>query len=346
MDLTGVSRSVIVPVRVDATGERGPTAKAARGPRWRRSSRGYVVPADVDASDADQRVVEAAVILPDSWGGVTGWAALAWMGSRWFDGTPWGGGELRPVTLAIGGNRAIRPQASVATSEERLAPTDLIVVDGVRLTTAVRSVCFEMRYATDLRQAVITLDMACFNDVVSIDEVTAYALTLPGWTGIPNCREAIPHADENAWSPRESGMRMVWTIDAGFPRPSCNVPVFDPQGRHLGTPDLVDPVNGVAGEYDSALHLEGARRSRDLHREHLFRSHGLEYVTMLAGDIPDPSAFVARLQAAYDRAADIPAARRQWTIEQPPWWHDTTTVSTRRALSEYWRSRLLAHRAA
>ena len=40
------------------------------------------------------------------------------------------------------------------------------------------------------------------------------------------------------------------------PRPLCNVPVFDRFGQHIGTPDLLDPVAGVVGEYDGALHLE------------------------------------------------------------------------------------------
>jgi hypothetical protein len=346
MDLSGVPRPVAVPVRRDGSGLTGPTPKAARGPGWRRTSRGLYVPAGVDPTVVDQRVVEAAAVLPEGWGGVTGWAALAWTGSTWFDGMPWGGGPPRPVTLAVGGNRAIRAQPAFATSEERLGPRELVVVDGVRITTAVRSACFEMRYARDVRDAVITLDMACFNDAVSVDEVSAYAGELSGWTGIPRCREAIPLARENSWSPRESGMRLVWELDAHLPSPLCNVPVFDPDGRLLGVPDLIDPVAGVLGEYDGALHLEGARRSRDVGREHLFRTHGLEHVTMLAGDVRDPGAFIARLVAAYERAVDVPASRRRWTVEPPPWWCDTTTVSARRALSDAVRRRLLAHRVA
>jgi hypothetical protein len=141
-------------------------------------------------------------------------------------------------------------------------------------------------------------------------------------------------------------MRFHWELDAGLPRPRCNVPVFGLDGKRLATPDLIDPVAGVVGEYDGAVHLEGAQRSKDLDREHLFRSHGLEYVTMLAGDAPDPTRFIQRLQAAYDRAADIPESRRRWTIEAPEWWRDTTTVAARRALDDYWRGRLLGYRAA
>ncbi len=208
MDLSGVTRPVVVPLRIDPTGEHGPTPKEARGPSWRRSSRGFAVPAGVDATAFHQRVVEAAAALQEDWGGVTGWAALAWAGGQWFGGTPWGGGPVRQVTLAVGGNRWTRPQRKYfATSEERLAPRDLVIVDGVRVTTAVRSVLFEMRYARSVRDAAVGLSMACFDDLVSLDEAGWYAATLCGWTGIPKARDALPLSFENAWSPRASAWR-------------------------------------------------------------------------------------------------------------------------------------------
>ena len=346
MDLSAVTRAIVAPVRTDQAGTSGPTPDQARGDGWRRTSRGFYVPAAVDGTDLDQRIAEAAVVLAPADGGVTGWAGLGWAGGRWFDGVPWGGGQPRPVTLAIGGVRAVRPQLGIQTSEERLNPTELMIDDGLRITSHARSVCFEMRYAATDRLAVVTLDMAAFNDLVSVDEASDYAARLNGWTGVPRCREAIPLADENSWSPRETLMRLVWKLDAGLPRPRCNVPVFDCRGRHIGTPDLIDLEHGVVGEYDGALHLQGAQRSRDLQREELFRSHGLEYVTMLTGDSPDPTAFIKRLVSAYSRAADIPVGRKRWTTEPPSWWHDTSTVMARRALGDDLRARLLRYRAA
>jgi hypothetical protein len=348
MDLSGVTRPVVVPVRIDPHGVKGPTRGLARGRAWRFSSKGLVVPAEVDPEPHDQRVVEAAAVLPDDWGGVTGGAALGWCGGTWFDGTPWGGGRPRPVVLAVGGNRAIRPQPAygIETSEERLAPHDLVVVDGVRVTVPVRSVTYEMRYARSLRDAVTTLDMACFNDLVSLDEVDDYARNLNGWTGAPQLREARALASENSWSPQEVVMRLEWERDAGFARPLCNQPVFDLDGRLLGVPDLLDPAAGVFGEYDGSLHLAGEQRAKDLVRENALRTHGLEGATKVAADRNDPTAFLVRLAAAYDRASYVPASRRRWTIEQPDWWRDTTTVAGRRALDADVRARLLAHRVA
>jgi hypothetical protein len=332
---------LVAPVRVDPRGRSGPTRAQARGPAWRRTSQGLYVPSWTNESSVDQRIVEAAAVLP-RYGGLTGWAALRWLGGHWFGGTD---GSLQPrdVTLATGGLH-LRPQPGIAICEEKLDCRDLIVVDGIRVTTAVRSACFEMRHAATQREASAVLDLAAYSDLVSIDELQDYALAHPAWTGIPQCRDAIPYADENSWSPTEVDMRWVWTNVAGLPRPLCNHPVFDRDGRHLGTPDLIDPETGVVGEYDGALHLAGARRARDLRREAAYRSVGMEYVTMVAQDRHDPSPFVRRLREAHARARQAGPGR--WTLEPPSWWVSTTTVADRRRLEPRQRERFLRYRRA
>lgn len=334
----GLPAGLVWPCRVDPTGRLGPTRGQARGPAWRRSSYGLYVPADT-ASSIEQRIVEAAARLP-AYGGLTGWAALRWMGGVWFDGLDDHGRTERPVVIATA-DSSIRSRRGVLVSEERLDPRELTGHRGLTVTSAAHSVFFEMRYARGHGEAVRVTDMAAYSDLVSRDEAVAYAAARPGWTGIGRMREALGDMDENAWSPAEVRMRQVWRHDAGLPRPLCNRPVFDLRGNHLGTPDLLDPVVGVVGEYDGALHLEGAQRARDVHREGLFRAAGLEYVTMLAADLADPGAFVTRLLAAYRRAATRPVADRAWTCELPPWWIPTFTVAQRRALDDHQRERLL-----
>lgn len=246
--------------------------------------------------------------------------------------------------LATGGLN-VRDQPGYRISKEKLDPRDLAEVDGLRLTTAVRSLCFEMRYAPSLRLAVQAFDMAAFSDLVTLEEMWDYAAAHGAWTGIPQCRCALALAEENCWSPAETVMRLVWILDAGLPRPLCNVPVFDRDGRHIGTPDLLDPVAGVVGEYDGALHLEGAQRARDVRREDLFREAGLEYFTMLAGDAANRARIVDRMIRTRARAKWESEATRAWTITPPPWWTPTLTVQQRRDLTDDQRRRLLRHRA-
>lgn len=337
-------QGLVRPVRVDPTGETGPTRAQARGPRWRGVFHGWYVPAAVDAADPCQRILEASVLLP-AYGAVTGWAALRWQQAMWFDGTVDDGHTSRPVPLVTAG-RTVRHQHGVTISEERLPASDLAVVDGLRITHPLRSTSFEMRHARDDAHAVEALDMAAFSDLVSVTEMSEYVARMLPITGVPRCRRAVGLADENSWSPRETRMRMLWEGAGQRPRPLCNVPVFNRSGRHVATPDLLDPVAGVVGEYEGSVHLVASRRAHDVRREHELRDLGLEYVTMVAADVADLDLLHARIAAAYDRAGQRRDGPRAWTIQPPPWWVSTLTVAQRRALDRPLRERLLAHRRA
>lgn len=333
-------------MRVDPSGVSGPTPNQARGRYWRRTSSGFYVPAAVSTEAPEQRIVEAAQMIP-GYGAVSGWAALCWQGGRWFRGDDrWVDGVPVPRDVSLATMTHARMQPGVFISEERLNTREIFLDDGLPLTIPARSVCFEARYAPDLRSAVRFFDMAAFNDLVSLAECAAYLPHLNGWTGVPQCREAFALAEENAWSPREVDMRLVWRPDPTGPRLLCNVPVFDLHGQLIGTPDLLDPVAGIVGEYDGAHHLAGPQRAKDVRREARFRGAGLEYVTMLAADLADPHHFEWRLRECYRRAQRRTADERRWTLERPPWWVPTDTVEQRRALTESQRARLLAHRLA
>lgn len=339
---------LVAPVRVDPSGNHGPTRGQARGAGWRLTSHGYYVPSYVDGNRVEQRIVEAAAVLSPGNGAVTGWAALAWLGARWFSGVTVAGERL-PVDLAVW--RKIRAQPGIAICEEGINPAEVILVDGLPITIPVRSVCFAMRYAPSVRDAVRTLDMAAYDDLVSIEELRLYAGTRPrtglsSWTGIPLCREATELGDENCWSPQEVTMGMIWMIDAGLGKPRFNVPIFDRSGQHICTPDLLDEESGVVGEYNGELHLQGAQRARDVRREEAYREFGLESFTMLAGDSADRAGMAARMRAARSRAKWLPPHERLWTSQPPAWWTPTETVEQRRALSVSQRERFLRYRAA
>lgn len=332
----------MVPARLDPAGVRGPTRAEARSRQWRRTSRGFYVPADVDGSEVEQRIVEASVRLP-SYGGVTGWAALRWQGASWFGGTR---ADLSPLPVVLATMRDdVRPVPGIEVSEERLDSSELTENDGLRITTALRSVTFQMRHAAGVRSAVVAADMAMYADLVSIEELEVWSRYNRGWTGCPQLREALELADENSWSPRETlSLRLPWILDAGLPAPLSNRPVFDRAGRHLGTPDLLDEAAGVAGEYDGPLHLAGHRRALDIRREAEFRRVGLETFVVTAADADEPWGVVRRMLEARARARFASVATRGWTIRPPAWWVRTDTVERRRSLDAEQRSRFLRYR--
>ena len=331
---------LVAPVHVDPDGRAGPTRGQARGRRWRTTGWGLWVPSDVPQTAAQRTVEAAAVLATDE--AVTGWAALAWSGAFWFDGT-WDGVRQRPVTLAA--RRHLMPPPGCEVSQEFVRPREIVHVDGVPVTVAVRSVTFEMRYADSLGAAIEALDMACYSDLVSLAEVEAYVRQLGPVTGIQQARDALAEADENSWSPRETRMRGVWTHGAGLRRPLCNVPVFTLEGRHVGTPDLIDPATGLIGQYHGDSHLTLVGASDDNRQDADFRDLGLEPVAMFATDWHDVGGFISRLAAAARRARARSHARA-WTLDPPPWWTPTDTVERRRALAGWERKRYLRYRRA
>jgi hypothetical protein len=338
--LPGPRPGLVWPVRVDPTGERGPRRWEASTSAWRRSSRGLYLPSSVASEAVDQRLVEIGARLPIH-GFLTGWAALRWQGGSWFDGRKANGGPRAVwVNLASGGD--LRPWDGVRVTREFVTSEWVGQVDGLRAMSPAWSVAVEMRWARSLTAAVVAIEMALFDDIVSIDEVAAAIDQMWARTGVAQARKALGLAHENSWSPRESETRLVWELEAGLPRPIPNPPIFDLSGRHLGTPDLLLPDVGLAIEYDGQEHLERGRRFVDVRREERFRDCGLESLVVQADDYRDREALVIRMVRAYRRAQR--ARAQSWTLDAPAWWVRTDTVARRRALPPDRRGRLLDYR--
>ena len=213
------------------------------------------------------------------------------------------------------------------------------------MTRAERAVAYEACRARTLTAAVRAIDLAAAADLVDLASMDRYVARLVARPGVRLLRRALTRADENVWSPQEVSMRITWRthVDCVL---ATNRPVFDHGGRHLLTPDLLDVEAGVAGEYDGPVHLEDGQRRRDLDREALYRDHRLELVTMMSGRRADAASFVARLHAAYRRAAERRGTPRTWTTDQPDWWVDTSTVAGRRALTDAQRATWLRRLAS
>lgn len=338
MELHITRPGIVSPRRIDPAGITGPTRGQARGPRWTKVGPALYRPIDAPDTVA-QRIVDAVAGMPDG-SAATGWAALFWSGAQWFPGTAADGSPL-PVPVAVGDRHAKRRSEGVVVSEDWLFATDVTHVDGLPITVPARSVTYEARVADGEVAALRAIEMAAYDDLVSVAELMAYTTRLVSRPGKVQLEQALAVAEENSWSPMEIVMRRAWQRARGS-RLLCNQPVFDLAGRHLVTPDVLDAEAGVAGEYNGSVHDTGPRRSTDLDRDELTRRLGIEVVTMMGG-AGELNRFLNRLHGSYQRAAGT-VGPRLWTIDQPEWWTDTSTVARRRALSTAERERWLRHR--
>jgi len=142
----------------------------------------------------------------------------------------------------------------------------------------------------------------------------------PAWEGVPLTRDALSLAGDDSRSPKEVDLKLVWVLDAGLAAPLVNQPVFDRRGNLLGYPDLLDPVAGMVGEYDGVDHKDRDRHRRDVAREQCYRDHGLEYFTVVGGDLQDTDLVVKRMLTTRQRAQFLALEQWGWTLTPPAWW--------------------------
>ncbi|HET7196359.1 MAG TPA: hypothetical protein VFI99_15340 [Nocardioides sp.] len=305
---------LVVPTAIDPTGVSGPTRGQAAGPRFRQTSPGRYVRSTAPEL-VEQRILEQAHRL-HRYGAVTAWASLRWRGAHFFDGHD-AAGSVRPVPLV---GHKLRPDRRVHLTQDQLAPSEFVVVDGIPCTTVQRALFDEVRRLGSWREAVVAIDMTAAAGLISVRLFAAYVAERPAWTGVPFVRKALPWAIDESRSPQETRMRLVWVEDAGLPPPLCNQPVFDLDGNLLGLPDLFDPAAGCVGEYDGVDHKDGRRHQRDVAREARFRDHGLEYFEVVGGDLRNRAMVAERMRNARARAKFLPPESCAWTLQPPAWY--------------------------
>ena len=285
---------LVVPVPVDPTGRDGPTPGRARGPGWRRTSPRLYVPATTPRS-VEQRILEQSRRLPTG-GAVGGWASLRLHGAAYFDGR-----DDRDVPLVLPpganlhpcpGGRLFRPAS----------PPAVLWAHGVPCVEPCAALLWELGRAPDHASALVAIDMALAARVVTLDVLRAVP-----WESLPRTHRgqvtrAIADADPRSLSPRETWLRWVWTDVARLGAVRCNWSVHGPDGRHLATPDLLDPVRGLAVDYDGAAHRDARRHRRDEQRKEALRSVYLEHLTVVGQGPGDEADVARRLRAAAGRA--------------------------------------------
>ncbi len=308
---------VVLPVRLDPSGETGPTRSAARGGRWRRTGHGWYVPSWVDPALPEQRVAESVPHLALG-GVVTGWGALRMWGANFLDGRARDGCGLWPVTLAQGWHAAPRPPAAgIRQLQLRVGPGSR--VGGVPVHAPVPALVDEMRLAPDLAHAVVCADASRAAHLVTGPDMANALAARAGWLGIAQARHAWWLSRDAVASPPESRLRMV-CHDVDLTDLLVNVPVFSLGGRLLGYPDLLDTEAGLAVEYDGEGHRSVSRRRSDNLREEELRAHGVEVLRVTSLDLARPVALGRRLLGVRARCGFLAPHARAWTLRPPPGW--------------------------
>lgn len=139
-------------------------------------------------------------------------------------------------------------------------------------------------------------------------EVAAFA----GRRGHRALLAAVDDAREGVESPGETRTRLL-LIRAGFPEPTCNLPVWDPDTGQLRRIDAAYDRWRIGVEYDGDVHRgKGAWRGEHARRDSL-ESIGWTLRRLTADDIREPARFLTALRRTFIAAGASAPPLSTWT---------------------------------
>ena len=172
---------------------------------------------------------------------VTGVAASAIHGAEWVDADA-------EIELLYDNTR---PPTGIAARNERIAE-DEFTRAGLPVATPARA-AFDLGRYLERGQAIARMDALMRARPFSAEEVLLLAKRYRGARGVKLLKDALPLVDGGAASPRETRLRLLY-IDAGLPKPTTQIPIFDHSGQLLRTVDMGWEDFKVVSEYDGDQH--------------------------------------------------------------------------------------------
>jgi very-short-patch-repair endonuclease len=199
-----------------------------------------------------------------------------------------------PVEVTIGRDVPVRARAGVKVRRTALPESDVIIRDGFRATSAIRTVC-DLGSSADVVESVVAIDAALHAGLLEMADLTCHLQTHVGAKGIKRLRQAIRLADPRSESPMESRLRMV-LIRGRLPRPIVQAELRDTSGDFIARVDLYYPDRKLVIEYDGANHRE--RMAADLRRQNALLNAAYHLLRFTAGDLREPRTIVAQVRRA------------------------------------------------
>lgn len=188
------------------------------------------------------------------------------------------------ATTALAPNDHLRvPQVSVFSppghrlrnglvegGERGLALSDVAEVDGLCVTTALRTAC-DLGRLLHRDQAFAAMDALAALRHFSVERLVAEVVRFKGYRGVIQLRELAPRVDRGAQSQPESILRLRW-YDEGLPRPECQVEVEAPSGSYFI--DIGNREHGIGAEYDGGEFHGDDQREHDEFRRTWIEQQG------------------------------------------------------------------------
>jgi len=240
---------------------------------WRRMFRG--VWAHVDMEDTrETRLAAARLVIPSH-------GVLRGLTAAWIYGADVRREDDLDVHAGFPEGKRIRNQPGLVVCQETLRPADICLIDGVAVTSPVRTV-FDCLRLLRGHERLVVADALTHLELTTVEEIRRY---FAGQRRMRNLRIAellIDDIEPKSESPMETRLRLT-LVDGGLPRPEAQWEITNAAGVVLWRLDLAYPEVKLAVEYDGAWHWK-QRRADDKRRAAL-RALGWEVLVFDADDV-------------------------------------------------------------
>jgi hypothetical protein len=238
----------------------GITRTALKGAQWRHVFREVWV--HVDVPDTRETRLDAVHLVLGVGAFVCGLTAAWIYGIEVQDRR----GEL--VWVGCRTTHRLRTRAGCLVREITVEGSDLQVVNGITITTELRTV-FDCSRWLSLIEAVVVADAIAHTGAITPADLAAYTAAHRGLRGVRQLDEVLEQIEPLSESPMETRVRLRM-VQSGLPRPQAQIIVTNALGEFVARADLGYDEHRLIIEYDGSQHWE-QRRADDLRRDAIRR---------------------------------------------------------------------------
>lgn len=197
---------------------------------------------------------------------VAGMAASILLGSAWYD-------DDFSIELVRRTTESGRPAKGTITHRFDIDPADWCLVDGVRVTTPLRT-AFDIGRMQPAWRALGYLDALAGATELDTRALARYADAQRRRRHVRQIRELAPLVDARAESPPESWVRLLM-FRSELPTPDLQIAVPNPSGKRFARIDLGYEALKIGVEYDGEdFHSSPEQSARDERRDATLREQG------------------------------------------------------------------------
>ena len=270
--------------------------------RVRRGAYGSPAPEAPDPIEQHRRLVRATfpVLARDA---VASHASAAVL-----HGVPLFAASLARVQVTRGEIPGGKMRSVIQLHAAPLDASDVVVIDGIAVTTLARTVA-DLARSLGFEQAVVTGD-AALRQGLQHGEVADCLARMRRWPGVIQARRVLHFLDGRSESPGESRSRVGFLI-SGIPSPELQHEVYNDRGRLIGRTDFAWAELGTLGEFDGKTkygrllkpgETPDAAVYREKLREDALRGAGWQVVRWTWADLARPQDIAGRLRQAFVRS--------------------------------------------